>query len=185
MKTTGSMPPQLHRSELLHSPCIADITVTCRLAVSFSTKQLFSLCSKNDTACYNLCAIYLTVTATVKPSVLLHCWLGCRKGIWPVKNEWWGAGMVICLEWCADLHFDDKQLMPLPLTISYFSKIQIGFTFLELAHPGSPGQRAIKRVCVCVTATVCTLFWRYFVDVLYDTLLHYTYLTASFPGQPG
>jgi len=40
------------------------------------------------------------------------------------------------------------QLMPLPLTVSCFSKIQIGFTFL--AHPGSPGQRAVKLVCVCV-----------------------------------
>jgi len=40
--------------------------------------------------------------------------------------------------------------MPLPLTVSCFSKIQIGFTFLVLAHPGSPGKRAIKRVCVCV-----------------------------------
>jgi len=30
------------------------------------------------------------------------------------------------------------------------SKIQIGFTFLVLAHPGSPRQRAVKRVCVCV-----------------------------------
>jgi len=40
--------------------------------------------------------------------------------------------------------------MPLPLTISCFSKIQIGFTFLVAAHPGSPGQRAVKRVCVCV-----------------------------------
>jgi len=40
--------------------------------------------------------------------------------------------------------------MPLPLTVSCFSKIQIGFTFLVLAHPGSPGQRAVKRVCVCV-----------------------------------
>jgi len=40
--------------------------------------------------------------------------------------------------------------MPLPLTVSCFTKIQIGFTFLVLAHPGSPGQRAIKRVCVCV-----------------------------------
>ena len=38
------------------------------------------------------------------------------------------------------------QLMPLPLTVSCFSKIQIGFTFLVLAHPGSPGQRAVKRV---------------------------------------
>ena len=42
------------------------------------------------------------------------------------------------------------QLMPLPLTVSCFSKIQIGFTFLVKAHPGSPGKSAIKRVCVCV-----------------------------------
>jgi len=42
------------------------------------------------------------------------------------------------------------QLMPLPLTLSCFSKIQIGFTFLVPAHPGSPGQRAVKRMCVCV-----------------------------------
>ena len=41
------------------------------------------------------------------------------------------------------------QLMPLPLTVSCFSKIQIGFTFLAPAHPGRPGKRAVKRVCVC------------------------------------
>ena len=57
--------------------------------------------------------------------------------------------MVICLERDADLHI--AQLMPLPLTVSCFSKIQIGFTFLVPAHPGSPGKRAVKRVCVwCV-----------------------------------
>jgi len=56
--------------------------------------------------------------------------------------------MVICLERGADLHM--VQLTPLPLIVSCFSKIQIGFTFLVLAHPGSPGQRAVKRVCVCV-----------------------------------
>jgi len=56
--------------------------------------------------------------------------------------------MVICLERGADLHM--AQLMPLPLTVTCFSKIQIGFTFLVPAHPGSPGQRAVKRVCVCV-----------------------------------
>jgi len=43
------------------------------------------------------------------------------------------------------------QLMPLPLTVSCFSKIQIGFTFLVPAHLGSPGQRAVKPVCVMVT----------------------------------
>jgi len=42
------------------------------------------------------------------------------------------------------------QLMPPPLTVSCFSKIQIGFTFLVPAHPGSPGKRAVKRVCVSV-----------------------------------
>ena len=41
------------------------------------------------------------------------------------------------------------QLMPLPLTVSCFSEIQIGFTFLVPAHPGSPGKRAVKWVCVC------------------------------------
>jgi len=66
------------------------------------------------------------------------------------KTEWWGAGMVICLEWSADLHMAQAQLMPLLLTVSFFSKIKIGFTFLVPAHPGSPGQRAVKRACVCV-----------------------------------
>ena len=42
------------------------------------------------------------------------------------------------------------QLIPLPLTVSCFSKIQIGFTFLVPADLGSPGQSGIKRVCVCV-----------------------------------
>jgi len=48
------------------------------------------------------------------------------------------------------------QLMPLPLTVSCFSKSQIGFTLLVPAHPGSPGQRAVKRVCVCFKVTVWT-----------------------------
>ena len=86
------------------------------------------------------------------PSALWRCWLGGRKGIWPIKTEWWGAGVVICLERGADLHM--AQLMPLPLTFSCFSKIQIGFTFLVPAHLGSPGKRAVKRVCVCVCVCV-------------------------------
>jgi len=60
------------------------------------------------------------------------------------KTEQWGAGVVICLELGADLHM--AQLMPLPLIVSCFSKIQIGFTFLVPAHPGSPR----KRVYVCM-----------------------------------
>ena len=60
--------------------------------------------------------------------------------------------MVICLERGADLHM--AQLMPLPLTVSCFSKIQIGFTFLVPAHLGSVRKRAVKWVCMCV----CVLF---------------------------
>jgi len=73
--------------------------------------------------------------------ITLHC-------ITLLNTEWWGAGVVICLERGADLHM--AQLIPLQLTVSCFSKIQIGFTFLVLAHLGSPGKRAVKRVCVCV-----------------------------------
>jgi len=64
------------------------------------------------------------------------------------KLEWCGAGMVICLERVADMHI--SQLMPLPLTVCCFSKIQIGFTFLVPAYPGSLGKRAVKWARVCV-----------------------------------
>ena len=62
-------------------------------------------------------------------------------------TEWCGAGVVICLERGADLHM--AQLMPLPLTVSCFIKIQIGFTFLVLAYSGSPGKGPLNGfVCV-------------------------------------
>ena len=64
------------------------------------------------------------------------------------------------------------QLMPLPLTVSCFSKIQIGFTFLVLAHLGSPRKRAVKWVCVCVCVSwllclsvIAELFVTFFVVV--------------------
>ena len=75
------------------------------------------------------------------------------------KNWAVDAGVVICLERGADLHM--AQLIPLPLTVSCFSKIQTGFAFLVLAHLGSPGQRAIKRVYVCVWSRWChVVSWR-------------------------
>ena len=74
--------------------------------------------------------------------------------------------MVICLERRADLHM--AQLMPLPVTVSCSNKIQIGFTFVVPAHPGSPGQRAVKRVCVraCVRAYVSAYVLVWLVKVL-------------------
>jgi len=83
------------------------------------------------------------------------------------KLEWWGAGVVICLERGADLHM--VQLMPLPLTVSCFSKIQIGFTFPVPSHLGSPGKRAIKRVCVWFFCGYClyampSVLWHCWLD---------------------
>jgi len=79
--------------------------------------------------------------------------------------------VVICLQRGADLH--NAQLMPLPFTVSCFSKIQIGFTFLVPAHLGSPGKGPLNvcvyrltrvvpekgplNVCVCV-CLCCSIF---------------------------
>ena len=69
------------------------------------------------------------------------------------------------------------QLMPLPLTVSCFSKIQIGFAFLVPAHLGSAGKMAVKRVCVCVcvlplASTVLRLFDGVFENLLIVTVLY-------------
>jgi len=68
--------------------------------------------------------------------------------------------MVICLERGADLH-TAPRLMPLPLTVSCFSKIQIGFTFLVLAHLGSPGKGPLNG---CVYAHRAGVFNLWFTD---------------------
>ena len=84
--------------------------------------------------------------------------------------------MVICLERGADLYI--AQLMPLPLTVSCFSKMQIGFTFTFLvpALLGSPGKRAVKRGCVCVCVCVVLFIMDascIFALVLFDLVLQY------------
>jgi len=82
--------------------CIAReliLFVFCNAFVSYLTLCL--LCSIRMVDVWRLLPSFVTVT-----SVLWHCWLGGRKGIWPVKN--WVVGCLhgyICLEWDADLHY--------------------------------------------------------------------------------
>ena len=59
------------------------------------------------------------------------------------------SGVLAWLSVWSEVQTCMAQLMPLPLTVSCFSKIQIGFTFLVPAYKGRPGKRAVKRVCVC------------------------------------
>jgi len=75
--------------------------------------------------------------------------------------------MVICLERNAELHM--AQLIPLPLTVSCFCKIRIGFTFPVPAQADSPGQRAVKRVCVCVFVFQKPFFCVEMTGKTYDT----------------
>ena len=88
--------------------------------------------------------------------------------------------MVICLEQGAVLHM--AQLMPLPLTVCCFSKIQIGFTFLVPAHPGSPAQRVVKRVCVCglCYAIVSTVQSYRALCVAIFAMILFVYILCSF-----
>ena len=95
---------------------------------------------------------YLSILCLSIAFSALTLLVGRQEGHPACKKLSDGAGVVICLERGADLHM--AQLMPLPLTVSCFSKIQIGFTSLVPAHLGSPGKRAIKRVCVCVCVSM-------------------------------
>ena len=99
-----------------------------------------------------------TVHTCIMPSVLWRCWLGGRKGIRPVKNR-----VVGCTCGCLSGAKCRLAYGPADATATQcllLQLIQIGFTFLVPAHPGStsPGQRAVKRVCVC-TITLKLTGW--------------------------
>ena len=104
---------------------------------------------------YVCLSVYLYICALSALTLLV----GRQEGHPVCKNEWWGAGVIVCLERGADLH--TVQLMPLTLTVSCFSKIQIGFTFLVPAHPRSPGKQPLNwHMClsVCISVRFCIEF---------------------------
>jgi len=106
---------------------------------SASKQQTTSNISKRIT--WLVCNLNIKFTHSM-PSVLWRCWLG----------GWLSGGVLICLWRGADLHM--AQLMPLPLTISCYSKSSLAL--LVLAHPGSPGQRAVKRCCCILRRNAIT-----------------------------
>jgi len=73
--------------------------------------------------------------------------LACKKmgggggGHWLVRMEWRPAGWLVCL-----------HLLIFPCTIKFRCSL------LAPAHPGGPGKRAVKRLCVCVLCVVVHSF---------------------------
>jgi len=81
------------------------------------------------------------------PSVFWCCWLGNRKGTWPVKIQWWSDGVVICLRQGADLNM--AQFMLLPFTVSCCSKIRIGLSFWYWLTQVVPDKGPLNECCCC------------------------------------
>ena len=90
--------------------------------------------------------------ASVKSRLVLPFWYRPTRVV-QEKGPLNGCECLIYLYCMQTFWLHMAQLMPLPLTVSCFSKIQIGFTFLVPAYLVSPGQRAVKRVCVCVVSS--------------------------------
>ena len=130
----------------LYNSCktVVVVFLGAKLLVCFSSTPDFS-----EKGCSALRRLFMPVPAIAFCALTLL--VGRQEGHPACKR--WGADVVICLERGADLHMAQLMPLPLPLTVSCFSKIQICFTFLVPAHLGSPGKRATKRVCVCVPVT--------------------------------
>ena len=116
----------------------------CQLHRRLHTRHMIATCRKSRRTANNMTDQPDNYHQISQYSALTLL-VGRQEGHPACKNWAVGAGMVICLDRGADLHM--AQLMPLPLTVVCFTKIQFGFTFLVPAHLGSPGQRAVKRVC--------------------------------------
>ena len=144
----------LHMAQLMPLP----LNVSCcsKIQIGFTFLVPAQLGSTGKRAVKRVCVCVCLLPSVPLPSVLRCCWLGGRKGIRPVKN--WVVGC-----WHGYLSRARCRLAcgPADATATHclFSKTQIGFTFLVPAHPGSPGQRAVKRVCVCVFVAFWLLFY--------------------------
>jgi len=107
---------------------------------------------------YKLYFLYLYISwcFTWLPSVLWRCWLGVRKNIRPVENEWWVAGVVICLERSVnDLHHIWSSWGHCHSIISCCIKIENGSPFwCQLT------QVVLEKRPLNVCLSVCCVTWQ-------------------------
>jgi len=104
---------------------------------------------------------YNVLSGTLNPTQSISA-VGCRKGIQPVKTEWWGTGVIICLEQGAIICIWSSWCHCHPI-ISCFIKIQNGLTFLVPAYSGCLGKEAIKWMSVCCDTITASVLMAIFV----------------------
>jgi len=137
-----------------------------------SVKQfLCCICPKQDTD--HLVAKFSNSSMAFSALTLL-AW---RQEGYPVCEtlEWWGAGMVVCLEQGAVICIWSSWCHCHPI-ISCFIKIQIGLTFLVPAYPGCPEIRGhwtgvslyVLSKGVCILSILC---WRLSVSMIIMTVV--------------
>ena len=111
----------------------------------FQIYLLIFECTRHMVCCWFISEVVLRHN---RPSVLWRCWLGSRKGIWPVKNWVVGCWHGYLFGARCRLAYGPADATATHCLLLQYSKIQIGFAFLVWAHPGYPGQRAVKWMCV-------------------------------------
>ena len=126
----------------------------CRYVLNGSTRSQ----RPSNFACHSLCCSHCIFCHCSNPAVLWHCWLGVRKSVRPVNIEWWGVGVVICLDRGADcLHM--VQLMPL--------------------QPQTPSSLASfkSRLVLPFGYWLTQRLWSYDLMALYKSVYYYFFLT--------
>jgi len=83
----------------------------------------------------------LITTKTTVPSVLWHCWLGGRKGIWPVKK--WGDGggghWLVRMEW-------RSRMVGVSASVNLHLHHKVQKFSSGTGSPGWSGKGVIKRL---------------------------------------
>jgi len=108
-------------------------------SVTIGTTNVYNEFAFNITHTQSFYSHYAEQTFAFSALTLL---VGRQEGHPACKKMSGGMLVWLSLEQGADIHL--AQLIPLPLIVSCFRKIQIGFTFLVPAHPGCPGKEAVK-----------------------------------------
>ena len=92
------------------------------------------------------------------PFLLWHCWLHARKSIQPVKIDWWGVGVVICLERGADCLHMQARVLWLLLTQTM---LMLASSTNKLAHHG-PVCHALERPAKLIAHPKIDKTWQNF-----------------------